>query len=651
MCGIVGLVDLQKQYNEGELEMLVTAMRDQFVHRGPDDAGVWIDAAAGCALGHRRLSIIDLSPEGRQPMGAQGVDTVVTYNGEIYNFQKFRQRLLAQGATFRSQSDTEILPYLFKDLAPDALGLLSGMFAFGVWHKEREELLLARDAFGKKPLYIYQDEHVFAFASEMQAFYALPSFDATVDDDAIAEYLLLGYCPGPKTIYRSVRLLDPGTFERISFKSGVRTEAGGKFFEFSALTRPSVSEIDKDVLKARLKDSLIEAVEQRMISDVPLGAFLSGGVDSSLVVAVVRKELGKDINTYSIGFEGSAESEHEDARAIATHLGANHHDAMVKPDGIDMIYKIASVLDQPNGDSSCLPTYLLSEFTRRHVTVALSGDGGDELFGGYGRYRDTMNEVDDLDLRRRVHGHVADSMTTADMYMSLRWHIWLPDQVRKMRGGELPDATRERLASWRRIMEDDKVPVMHRMRTLDANLYMHGAVLAKVDRMSMQHSLEVRCPLLDVQFSEIAMGLSESDCWATPNVTKKILKDIACDYLPHEWMHRSKKGFGLPANAWAQEDVLNLSKELIGSNDAYLASHLDAKALRATIANQSRPDHFSIYQMWPLMMLELWLREQPKKIAQAAKLTRSLSSAKIKASTSPEPQPKTKLSRFFNKGS
>ncbi len=625
MCAIVGLVDLTRTLSPDSLARLTTAMRDQMVHRGPDDAGIWADPDGQCALGHRRLSIIDLRPEGRQPMQGAGVDTIVTFNGEIYNYQSFRQRLEARGRVFRSRSDTEILPHLLEELDPGPLAALSGMFAFGLWHRQRRELLLARDAYGEKPLYIYEDKQFLAFASEVQAFYALPSFDATLDERGIADYLLLGYLPGPRTIYRSVRMLEAGSWERLSFASVPTVNSTGRFFKFEAGVQPAISAIDRDAVKARLRNLLIESVEERMISDVPLGAFLSGGVDSSLVVAIVRRELGRPISTFSIGFEGSDESEHEQAREIAAHLGTDHHDSMLRPEGLSMIYTIARALDQPNGDSSCLPTYLLSEFTRRHVTVALSGDGGDELFGGYGRYRDTMNELDDPVLRAQVHGRGAANASPADLYMSLRWHIWLPAQARAMLGGHLPEETEHRLAAWRAALNNPAMPVIHRMRTIDANVYMPGAVLAKVDRMSMQHSLEVRCPLLDVAFGDLAMGLSQSDCWAPPATTKRILKDIATDYLPRAWMHRSKRGFGLPANAWGMRDMLGLCRSALTHPNAAISTCLDKKVVSDIINTQSQPGNFSIYQMWPLLMLELWLNAQPAKRAaarqSAAKIT------------------------------
>ncbi len=355
-----------------------------------------------------------------------------------------------------------------------------------------------------------------------------------------------------------------------------------------------------------------------MIADVPLGAFLSGGVDSALIASIVRKELGRELDTFSIGFANSAESEHEAAREIAAYLGTNHHDKLLEPDGLTMISKIAEVLDQPNGDSSCLPTYLLSEFARQKVTVCLSGDGGDELFGGYGRYRDTMNDLGNPDSIRNHFGLDPDTARPSDIYMSLRWHIWLPSQAEKLLGG-LGDATNARIESWRGILNNESKPLMHRMRDIDTWLYMPGAVLPKVDRMSMQHSLEVRCPLLDRDFAEYAMGISQSDCWIAPSTTKSILKQIASEYLPEEWMYRSKKGFGLPSAAWSMDNVIAQCQSILLGKNNIISTILDADALREVVEHQSIPSNFSIYQMWPLLVLELWLQAQDTKIENAAK--------------------------------
>jgi asparagine synthase (glutamine-hydrolysing) len=354
----------------------------------------------------------------------------------------------------------------------------------------------------------------------------------------------------------------------------------------------------------------VASVEERLAADVPLGAFLSGGVDSSLVAAIARRDLGRELDTFSIGFSGSPESEHEEAREISRHLGTRHHEKALAPSDLAGVGTVAGLLDQPNGDSSCLPTYLLSGFAREQVTVCLSGDGGDELFGGYGRYRDTLNDLGDADRIRAATGLAPGQATAADVYMSLRWHIWLPAQAERLLGG-FSAATRSRLAGWRDALNAAATPVLHRMRTIDAALYLPGAVLAKVDRMSMRHALEVRSPFLDRDVADFAMGLEAQDCFVAPQTTKRILKDLASDYLPREWMHRPKKGFGLPSAGWSREAILRECRDLLLSPASRTAQHLDRDALERIVAQQSLPGQFSIYQMWPLLILEHWLAAQP----------------------------------------
>jgi asparagine synthase (glutamine-hydrolysing) len=385
----------------------------------------------------------------------------------------------------------------------------------------------------------------------------------------------------------------------------------GRYFAFYPAGSVEAQEIDPRIRKEELRERLIGAVERRLISDVPLGAFLSGGVDSALVVAVIMKDLGRELDTFSIGFADTAESEHEAAREIANHLGTRHHEEILQPDAVDLVQHIAARLDHPNGDSSCLPTYLLSAFARRHVTVAISGDGGDEMFGGYGRYRDTLNEWGDPDQIRRVHGIANPAKASpSDLYMSLRWHIWLPNTVADLLGG-MPDGAAERLALWRAWLDRSEQPLMHRMRRVDASFYLPGAVLAKVDRMSMLHSLEVRSPLLDKDVAEFASLLSQQECWTPPDGTKHILKELASDYLPREWMNRPKKGFGLPSNAWSIEQMIGLARDLLLTSDTHLTDLMDRKQLTRLVEAQSTPQTFSIYQIWPLLVLEIWLRHQP----------------------------------------
>lgn len=619
MCGIAGIIDLGAGFGRAELQRIATAMRDTMVPRGPDDAGLWLDPAGGCALAHRRLSIIDLSADGRQPMGNEDGSVQVTFNGEIYNFATLRDELIAQGHAFRSHTDSEVLPHLFEDLDPAHLDRLDGMFALGIWHRPSRRLLLARDPFGKKPLYYAQGPGWLAFASELRAFVEIPGFDARIDRDALAYYLLLQYVPAPYSLYRSVRKLPPGC-SLVADASGdaIALRPVARYFQFQA-NEPAGASAHRSLAEREeeLRLAVREAVRKRLVSDVPLGAFLSGGVDSALVAAMVTRELGQPLRTFSIGFAGTSETEHEQARQVAQHLGTEHHEQLLAPDALQLVQEIAERLDEPNGDSSCLPTFLLSRYTRGQVTVALSGDGGDELFGGYGRYRDTLLEAGTgwRRLAQRLRGRHRD--TPADGYLSPRWLTFLPDQVADLLG-ELPAAPRETLNRWRTALNDARQPLLHRMRNLDVETYLPGAVLAKVDRMSMQVALEVRCPLLDRRVAELAQGLPADACWQPPAQTKRILKELAGRYLPPEWLRRPKMGFGLPSSAWSHEAMLGLARDLLLAPSSRLATLLDERALRTLVERQAQPGLFSIYQVWPLLILELWLRHQGEMAAPSA---------------------------------
>ncbi|MBX3354347.1 MAG: asparagine synthase (glutamine-hydrolyzing) [Phycisphaeraceae bacterium] len=641
MCGINGIIDLQGSLGAARLEAMCIAMRDGMLHRGPDDAGVWTSPDGRVSLGHRRLSIIDLRPEGRQPMGNEDGTVQVVFNGEIYGFQPLRAELERQGHLFRSRSDTEVLPHLFESMAPESIAAkvnqLDGMFAFAAWNRREGRLLLARDPFGKKPLYWSCENGLLAFSSELHCFQALPGFRGEVDRDALAEYLMLQYVHAPRSIWRGVHKLEAGSYALIDLpmlaergavsgasvaESAPRSEGvratpapairSQRYWRFEAvgpLRRPSgLSEADE---VEHLRTLLLAAVEKRLMSDVPLGAFLSGGVDSSLVVAMIRKELGRPIDSFSIGFGGTRDTEHEFARETAALLGTTHRDEVLEPDAVELVQQIAGELDEPNGDSSCLPTWLLCRFARQFVTVAISGDGGDELFGGYGRYRDTINEQGFGPARWRakviamLRGRHASS--PADAYLSPRWLIWMPEEITPLIGS-IPAPIAEELAEWRALLDGSQHPLLHRMRTLDANTYMPGAVLAKVDRMSMRHSLEVRSPLLDKAVAGFAMGLSEESCWRPPDETKRILKTLAGRYLPESWMRRRKMGFGLPSNAWSAPTLVAMARDLLLSGDGQVAALVDRSNLSTLVQRQADPQNFSIYRLWPLLVLELWLR-------------------------------------------
>ena len=609
MCGIAGIVNSEGKFSREQLQEIVMRMREAMVHRGPDDAGIWIDREGRCALAHRRLSIIDLSFEGRQPMSNENGAVQVTFNGEIYNYRELRKMLEAKGHFFRSQCDGEILPHLFEDMDPRRFNELDGMFAMGIWHNDQQTLILSRDPFGKKPLYYCAGPGWFAFASELQALTFVPGFDATIDRDALGYYLLLQYVPAPLTIYRHVKKLPPGSYLRADFSLGqVSQPQISRYFTFHARELgPGLKRSWTEVLD-ELQVHVLEAVRKRLVSDVPLGAFLSGGVDSSVVVAMMAKELGQQVKTFSIGFEGTEETEHVFARQVAEHLGTEHHEQTLKADAVSLVPQVARMLDEPNGDSSCLPTFFLCQYTRQFVTVALSGDGGDEMFGGYGRYRDTLLESNNWGGRLARSLKTWKWITPADGYLSPRWLIFQPDQIWDLMG-ELRPSIQECLEGWRSQLNDSGQPLVHRLRNLDVETYLPGAVLAKVDRMSMQVSLEVRCPLLDRAVAEFAQSVSASFCWQPPDQTKLILKCLAERYFPSSWMHRKKMGFGLPSNAWSREGMLELARESLLSPKGALAGLVDRSTLVKLVNRQCLPGQFSIYQVWPLLILELWLRK------------------------------------------
>lgn len=611
MCGIAGIIDFGAVFGRERLREIVIAMRETMVHRGPDDAGVWVDEAGICALAHRRLSIIDLTAEGRQPMGNEDGSVLVTFNGEIYNYQEIRTELESRGHRFHSRTDTEILPRLFESMNPERLRDLDGMFGMGLWHQKKRRLLLARDPFGKKPLYYGRGLGWFAFASELQALTCVPGFDFAVDRDGLALYLLLQYVPSPWTIYRGAKKLPPGAYLEADFANGLREPSVGGYSTFQAKEPSALRKKPLALQTEELKPIIIEAVRKRLVSDVPLGAFLSGGVDSSLVVAMITKELGHSINTFSIGFEGTEDTEHVFARTVAEHLGAEHHEEILKPDAVNMVTKIASILDEPNGDSSCLPMLLLCQHARRFVTVALSGDGGDEMFGGYGRYRDTLVESGNWLKRLTESARKRRWYTPADGYLSPRWLMFQPEQVSTLVGGLSPEVG-NKLNQWRRQLNNITTPLMHRMRNLDVEAYLPGAVLAKVDRMSMQLALEVRCPLLDREVARFAQTVSAASCWQPPAATKKILKHLLIQYLPPELVNRKKMGFGLPANAWSRDEMLDLANDLLLSPSSKVADLVDRPSLEDWTRGQSAPGFFSIYQVWPMLILELWLRKSAR---------------------------------------
>ncbi len=582
---------------------LVERMNASIAHRGPDADGVWSDPEGRCVLGQRRLSIIDTSDAGRQPFASGDGRWWLTFNGEIYNFQDVRGELERAGVRFRGRTDTEVLVEAVAFWGMDALPRLDGMYAFAAFDTRTKSLFLARDPFGEKPLYYSMlSSGALAFASELQALEPLPGFDLAVSVDAVAEVLSFQYIGAPRSIYTGTRKLPAGHWMRIDDGGETHLE---RYFQFrpgsGGFTHRPMSDLADE-----LEELLTTSIERRLFADVPLGAFLSGGVDSSTVCALVRRKLDLPLHTFSMGFEGSPESEHEVARLFAKHLGTEHRDQLVDPHGSEFLRDIGKVLDEPNADSSCLPTYLLSGFARQHVTVALSGDGGDELFGGYGRYLSTLEESG-----RQAAGDLPD-YRPGNVYYGNRILVSNDAHLQDL-FGFLPQGFSAHVNALREHL--DGAPQGHllsRMRQSDTANYMPGAVLPKVDRMSMRHGLEVRTPFLNVALARFAERLPDS-CLVRDGRGKLILREVAYRYLPRDLIDMPKKGFGLPMSDWARTSMLDLAAELL-DGDARVLPLFGREGLSSFKERQHSPDGFSTYQLWAVLMLESWLRHHPAKL-------------------------------------
>jgi asparagine synthase (glutamine-hydrolysing) len=601
MCGIAGILNLSGRLSPDEMRRTATRMAEALAHRGPDDQGIWLDETNFCALAHRRLSIIDTSPAGHQPMASPDGRQVITYNGELYNFPALRAEFAGRGESFRTESDTEVMLTGLRRENAWFLTRAEAMFALGWYDCGSRSLLLARDPFGEKPLYYTEADGVFAFASELSALAVVPGFDDRVSLDGISAYLAFQHVPAPGTLYDSCRKLAPGHYLRVTGQGAGRPT---RYFTF--LTGGEAAPATLDEQADRLEEILLGALRGRLLSDVPLGAFLSGGVDSSTAVALIMRRLNRSIATFSIGFAGSPESEHEHARDFARHLGTEHHEAIFDPrDYVDSV-DLARRMDEPNSDTSCVPTHLVSGFARRSVTVAITGDGGDEMFGGYQRYADCVRRADiraaDIAARRWHPGR--------DYYCRRVLLFDDPDIAALL--GHLPDATGDLLLERRRRIDLDTRPLIHRLREADVESYL-PEVLAKVDRMSMLHGLECRTPYLSTEVARFAAGLPAGQVY-DGRVGKPVLRRLAARYLPAAWLARPKRGFGLePFNPVVLEPIMARARSVLGDPDCALSRWVPAELL-ARYAAEVLPT-LAFYHAWSLLVLELWLSSHPARPA------------------------------------
>lgn len=614
MCGIAGILKLASNEPLADIAASASAMAATLTHRGPDDDGAWADSTSCVALAHRRLSIVDLSPLGRNPMAWDGGRLQITFNGEIYNFLELRRELEDLGHRFRSHTDTEVILAAYDQWGVDCVERLAGMFAFAIWDSARQRLWLVRDRLGKKPLYYSERNGSLRFASELKALLAVPDFPRTVDRTALQLYLRYGYVPAPFTIFEAARKLPPGHF--LLAESG-RT-AITRYWNPLDHAVPD-SSLDVTSAEAELERVLGLAVAQRRIADVPLGAFLSGGIDSTLIVALMAEQSPWPVQTHTIRFANPAYNEADHAAAVARHLQTDHHETLCDEKlMLEVVDRLPAMYDEPFADSSAIPTYLVSKAARQGVTVALSGDGGDELFFGYPRYRYFTDASWALHLPRplrtaaaRVARHapgrrlrrVADVLDCDAEDEYSRFVTWFSDhQVRAIAGSPPPEAPLYAEALGRVA----QLPRQARPGLLDLVSYLPDDILVKVDRASMAVSLEVRAPLLDHRVVEFALRLPPGMKYRNGEM-KWLLRRMLYKRVPRALVDRPKMGFGVPLRDWFNGPLEGRMDEYCAS-DAFESVGLDPVPIRMLwrefkAGAPHRPD-----LLWQAFTLAAWAR-------------------------------------------
>jgi asparagine synthase (glutamine-hydrolysing) len=637
MCGIAGLFDLTRGQPAGALEHAARVMTDTLAHRGPDGSGVFADEIGGVALGHRRLAILDLTETGAQPMASADGRFVITFNGEIYNFADIARELPGFGTARRGQSDTEVLVEACARFGVDAtVRRAVGMFAFALWDRRERVLTLVRDRLGIKPLYWARAGRIILFGSEVKAILAHPAFRPELDRDALAAYMRLGYVPAPHGIYRNLHKLRPGHVMRLGLDGAITEQAFWSLRDIATGGIRTRSPLTADEATNALEERLTEAVRLRLVSDVPLGAFLSGGVDSSTVVALMQKSASGPVRTFTIGFGEADFDEADHARAVANHLGTQHTELRVTADDARaVIPMLPDMYDEPFADASAIPTFLLSRLTRGHVTVALSGDGGDELFAGYDRYRVAgMARLAFLPpAARRALGRGLGALppdtwdTLARCLPASRRPPAVGDKLAKLarvlRARDDDDVYRAVIALWE--TPEDLVPgalpapdaasdpalardlpdFLARMQYLDSVTYLPDDILTKVDRASMAVSLEARVPLLDHRVVELAWHLPPG-LKRRNGVPKWLLRQVLYRHVPRTLIERPKMGFGVPIGAWLRGPLRDWAETLLAperlSREGVLNPGLVTRRWQEHLSERRNWS----YQLWTVLMFQAW---------------------------------------------
>ncbi len=623
MCGIVGIVhpESKETVDLGILRLMNSSLK----HRGPDDEGYWVHQNVGLAM--RRLSIIDLEG-GRQPISDESGNIWTVFNGEIYNFPELQKELIKKGHRFRTRSDTEVIVHLYEEEGENFVQRLRGMFAIALWDDRARKLLLYRDRVGIKPLHYWFRNGTLIFGSEIKALLEYPEVGREVSLSALSNYLSFLYIPSPQTIYREIHKLPPGHF--LSYSNGeiqIRS-----YWDFAYREEKQLRE---DEWIGKLKEALNESVKSHLLSDVPLGAFLSGGTDSSTVVAWMSQGSSQPVKTYSIGFRDDQFNELPYARKVAKHFGTDHHEKVLEADVFDLLPKVIGAFDEPFGDSSAIPTYLVSEFARQEVKVALSGDGGDELFAGYlwtrkeiwlEKYRKLP-----LSLRKKLKNLVLQKeyypLRETSRWSAIQRFVYdagLPPAesfARRamsfqpwMKEGLFQDWVLQELAGEesfgliRNFFERDSAQsVMDKFLYLDSKIYLPDDLLVKVDRMSMCHSLEVRVPFLDHKVVELAGSIPFS-LKLKGSTTKYILKQAMKEMLPSEILKQRKQGFSIPIQRWFRNEFFGFAKKVLSEEQSLCRQYFRPEYIRWLLEeHQSGRQRFGT-QLYALVVFELWCR-------------------------------------------
>jgi len=631
MCGIVGFLTSKAADIPGY--EILKRMRDVLIHRGPDDLGEYIrpldDKGPFVFFGHRRLSIIDLTG-GHQPLSNEKGTVWVVFNGEIYNFKELREELKGKGHQFRTCSDTEVIVHAYEEYQEDCFRYFNGMFTIGIWDEKGNRLVLARDRLGKKPLYYSLIDETFLFASELKALMLYPGFPKKVDPVSLMKYLFFEFIPSPHSIFIDAKKI-PASSYLIWDKKGIKVKQYWSPFD-PQKEREDLSESEAEV---RMMELLKESVKRRLISDVPLGVFLSGGIDSSAITALAQSEVPGKVKTFSIGFEDPTFDESKYAFLASKYIGTEHHEQTMTPtDLLNIVPSLPDILDEPMADASILPTYLLSRFTRKHVTVALGGDGGDELFAGYPTYlahKFASPYERFLGFFHPISTLLASFLPVSDDNISfdfkvkkflsginypdgIRNSIWLgsfsfPENESVLSAEIHPQFNRDRLVEEISLYEKE-YPYADRITKLqyvDLRLYLQESILVKVDRASMACSLEVRAPFLDHELVEFVMGLP-SNLKLNGFTSKYLLKRAMKNYLPEEIIRREKKGFGVPIAKWVKGPLKELFGDLLSADRIRREGFLNSEYVTNLLQDHLLNKRDNRKQLWTLLVWELWVQ-------------------------------------------